>query len=306
MPLSNDGAVVKTAGDVVAQLHTVFGKHPGFRAAHAKGELLTGTFIPSAEAKKLTIAPHFNNPSTPIWVRFSNSTGIPNIPDNDSNADPRGIAIRFILGDHKHTDIINHSTPFFPVRTGAEFLQFFQAVEKGTVPEFLGSHPAALAHVQAPKPAPVSYATEQYFGVTAFKLIDSAGKATFIRTRVVPDAGVQTLDAEALKEKDPDYLQKELTTRLLEGPISFKLVAQVAEEGDVTDDATVHWPETRQIVELGSFKLEAVLPDNAKEQKHIIFDPIPRVEGVEPSDDPLLEMRAAVYLISGKERRAAP
>jgi catalase len=37
----------------------------------------------------------------------------------------------------------------------------------------------------------------------------------------------------------------------------------------------------------------------------VIFDPIPRVEGVEASDDPLLEMRAAVYLVSGRGRRAA-
>lgn len=40
------------------------------------------------------------------------------------------------------------------------------------------------------------------------------------------------------------------------------------------------------------------------QQKHIIFDPIPRVEGVEASDDPLLEMRASIYLVSGKQRRA--
>jgi catalase len=45
--------------------------------------------------------------------------------------------------------------------------------------------------------------------------------------------------------------------------------------------------------------------ESLKEQKKIIFDPIPRVEGVEPSDDPLLEVRASVYLISGKQRRAA-
>jgi catalase len=27
------------------------------------------------------------------------------------------------------------------------------------------------------------------------------------------------------------------------------------------------------------------------------------VDGIEPSDDPLLELRAAVYLISGRRRR---
>ena len=43
-----------------------------------------------------------------------------------------------------------------------------------------------------------------------------------------------------------------------------------------------------------------------REQKKIIFDPIPRVDGIEPSDDPLLELRAAIYLLSGRRRRQAP
>jgi catalase len=46
--------------------------------------------------------------------------------------------------------------------------------------------------------------------------------------------------------------------------------------------------------------------DEAHEQKQTIFDPIPRVDGIEPSDDPLLELRAAVYLMSGRRRRSAP
>jgi catalase len=42
------------------------------------------------------------------------------------------------------------------------------------------------------------------------------------------------------------------------------------------------------------------------ELARIIFDPIPRVEGIEPSDDPLFELRAAIYLMSGRRRRQAP
>lgn len=74
----------------------------------------------------------------------------------------------------------------------------------------------------------------------------------------------------------------------------------------MTDDCTEIWKDTNPVVELGQVEIEAVLGDNAKEQKYIIFDPIPRVEGIEPSADPLLEMRAGVYLLGGKERRAAP
>ena len=52
--------------------------------------------------------------------------------------------------------------------------------------------------------------------------------------------------------------------------------------------------------------MTAAVADEAREQKHIIFDPIPRIDGIDPSDDPLLELRAAVYLISGRRRREAP
>ncbi|KAF8956622.1 catalase related subgroup domain-containing protein [Flammula alnicola] len=315
MPFPSDETLMRTAGDLVSQLQTLFGKHPGFRPAHAKGTLLSGTFKPTAEASKLSIAPHFNNDSTSISIRFSNSTGIPNIPDTHPNADPRGIAVRFHLGDRVHTDIISHSTPFFPTRTGAEFLEFLRAIaasppgaESPTpVESFLGSHLGALAFVQAPKPAPASYAKEAYFSVSAYKFIDKDGKATYIRYQFVPELGVETLDEAALKEKGENFLQEELKTRLSDsGPFSFRLLAQIAEEGDVVDDATVHWPGTRSLVELGVVTVKEVVADQAKEQKHIIFDPIPRVKGVDPSDDPLLEMRAAVYLLSGRERRAAP
>lgn len=173
------------------------------------------------------------------------------------------------------------------------------------IEKFLGAHPKALVHVQWPKPAPASYGTEQYWSVVAYKLIDKSGKATFIRYHVVPTAGVSTLEAEAVAATDSEYLQTELKERIGSGPIGFKLFAQVAVEGDVTDDATIHWAETNPVVELGEFAVDTILPDQEAQQKQIIFDPIPRVEGVEPSDDPLLEMRAALYLISGKQRRAA-
>lgn len=71
------------------------------------------------------------------------------------------------------------------------------------------------------------------------------------------------------------------------------------------DDATVHWPEARPLLELGTVTLTEPVADNATQQQYIIFDPIPRVEGIEPSADPLLELRAAVYLLSGRRRRAA-
>lgn len=182
------------------------------------------------------------------------------------------------------------------------------AIGGGSIGKFLEENPSALAFVSDPKPSPDSFATEKFFGVNAFKLIDGAGKGTFVRYRIVPVAGYAVISELDLSTKSKTYLFDELPERIGKGPIEFKLMAQIAEEGDPTDDATKHWPEQRKQVELGTYKLDKIEPSDQsmKEQKRLIFDPIPRVQGIEPSEDPLLDMRASVYLISGKERRAAP
>src|SRR5215472_7737609 len=102
MPLPSDQRIVELSNDLLAQFDTLFGLHPGYRPVHAKGVMLTGTFTPSAEAATLTRAPHAARKSTLVVARFSNGTGVPMIPDNDPNANPRGFAIRFNLADHVH------------------------------------------------------------------------------------------------------------------------------------------------------------------------------------------------------------
>ena len=316
MPLPSDEKLLALSNDILQQFETIFGQHPGFRPAHAKGAMLSGTFTPSANATSLTRAPHLTRSSTPVLVRFSNSTGLPRIPDNNPNANPRGLAVRFQLAEHVHTDIVSHSTGGFPTHTGQEFLELLRAAaasdpsKPGPSPSpieaFLGAHPAALAFVQTPKPSPSSFARETYFGVTAMRFTNKDGVSRYGRYRIVPDAGNDFLDDAAAAAKGPDYLFDELSERIAKEPIKFRILVQLANDGDVVDDATIHWPEDRAMVELGTLTLNQPVADSAHEQKNIIFDPIPRVDGIEPSDDPLLELRAAVYLISGRRRRAAP
>jgi len=313
MPLPTDEKLLALSENILKQFDTIFGLNPGFRPAHAKGLMLSGTFTPADSAAELTRAPHITRPSTPVVVRFSNSTGVPLIPDNDPNANPRGFAIRFQLAEHVHTDIVSHSTDGFPTHTGDEFLEFLRALAssdpanlKGSPLEaFLGSHPAALAFVQAPKPAPSSFARESYFGVTAMRFTNRQGKSRYGRYRILPDAGNEHLDDATTKAKSPNYLFDELNQRIASGPVIFRIVVQLAETGDAVDNATIHWPESRPLQEFGTLTLTSIVPDNAAQQKQIIFDPIPRVDGIEPSDDPLLELRAAIYLISGRRRRSA-
>lgn len=299
--------------EALQKFDTIFGLHPGFRPVHAKGILLSGTFTPAAGVASLTKAPHVNRPSIPIAVRFSDSTGFPAIPDNDENASPRGCAIRFYLADHIHTDIIAHSANAFPARTIEEFLQFLAAIgaTQSDTPHptpleiFLGSHPAALAFVQLPKPIPTSFAKESFYSVTAHRFTNSDGITQFGRYRVVPIDGGEYLDPTAVKKRSPDFLFDEIKARIARGPVEMSIEVQTAVEGDVVDDATVQWPDDRPRVGFGKIELNAVVPDQHAAQRQIIFDPIPRVDGIEPSGDPLLDPRATIYLASGRRRRAA-
>ncbi|KAJ7096016.1 catalase related subgroup domain-containing protein [Mycena crocata] len=306
MPLPSDQRLITLSEEILAQFDAIYGLHPGFRPPHARGVMLTGNFTPTSEAAALSSAPHFNQPFTPVTIRFSSSTGIPVIPDTDPNANPRGIGLRFNLGEHIHTDIIGHSAPAFPTRTGAEFLEFLRASAGGTIGEFLGTHPAAMAFVQTPKPSPASFAREGYFALHAFKFTNSACITRFGRYTIVPDAGLEHLDEAVLQSKGGSYLFDELHERIAQGPITFHLLCQIANDGDITDDVTVHWPKDRVTVNLGKLTLSTLIADNNREQKKIIFDPIPRIDGIEESEDPLFTFRAALYLISGRRRRGAP
>ena len=292
----------------------VFGLHPGFRPAHAKGVMCSGTFVPSPAAAQLTRAPHASRPSTPVVVRFSDSGGVPEVPDNaPEGASPRGMAVRFYLADHVHTDIVAHSHHGFPVRTGEEFLEMFRAIaasgpevtHPNPIEQFQGAHPRALAYAQAPKPIPTSFAHEHYFAMNAFQFVNGEGASRFGRFRILPEAGTAYLSADDAARQSPNFLMDELPARLAREPVRFAIRVQLAAAADDTADASVAWPDSRELVDFGTITLDKFAAASQPELRKIIFDPVPRVDGIDPSDDPLIEVRSALYLLSGRRRRAA-
>src|SRR3954449_3309129 len=73
---------------VVDAMNKLFGVHPGFRAFHAKGVVVEGTFRGSPEARALSKASLFAGTAIPVTVRFSDNTGLPTIPDGSPDANP--------------------------------------------------------------------------------------------------------------------------------------------------------------------------------------------------------------------------
>lgn len=179
------------------------GPHKGYRANHAKGIMAEGEFTPSSSASSISKASHLQTQSSKVIVRFSNGTGVPDIADANPNANPKGIAIRFTLPDESTTDIVSISINSFLAATPEEFLELLnaaadsgpQAPKPTAIEKFLGTHPAAVKFL-APRPFSASFATMPFYGVNAFKFVNSKGLEQYGRYQITPLAGNQTISNE--------------------------------------------------------------------------------------------------------------
>jgi catalase len=295
---------------LVNQMNALYGRHPGVRANHATGAVFEGTFTPAPGADTLSSAVFLKGAPTPLVIRFSNAGGVPDASDTDPSTDRvRGMAIKFRIADGSEADIICISANGFPVATGEDFLTLLQAVgasgpnaPKPTPAEkFLSTHPAALAFVTAPKPVAVSYGTQPFFGVNAFKFTNAQGTSKFGRYQVVPEGGPAYVSDEEAAKRPPNALADNLRAALEKGPVKFRLVVQLAAADDPTTDATKVWPESRPTVELGEIAVTKAL-DTKKVENELLFLPTNVTGGIEPSDDPLINTRTEAYAESFARR----
>ncbi len=291
---------------LVDTLSEIAGSHPGIRKNHAKGIVVSGEFTPSSDAATISVAEHFQSDTIPVTVRFSNTTGIPDIADNNPSSFPKGIAIRFKLNDGSYTDIVSISVNRFPAATPEDFLGLLNAVATSgpevkapkPISQFLDSHPAAKIFAEIEKPAPVSFATQPFYGVNAFKFINKEGEVSYGRYQIIPINGPEFLSEEQRAAADPDYLFTELPNRLEQNKVEFILALQIAEKGDKLNDPTVVWPETRQLIKLGTLTLDGIDADGEQFAKQTMFNPLALTDGIEASEDPILLARPAAYAVS--------
>lgn len=298
-----------TPVQMVDALHTAFGDHH-VRAVHAKGVMAVGGFIPSPEARTLLRTPLFTQAHTDVLVRFSDFTGIPNIPDTEGAANPRGLAIKFYLSSGATADVVAHSFNGFPTATSGEFRELLLAIgasgagaaKPTALDRFLALHPIAKTFLTTQKPAPASYATVSYFGVNAFRVTSGPGRHVFVRYRFVPVGGEAFVPDAALKAMTPSYLTAELPRRLAAAPAAFEWYAQVAGPGDVIEDPSVAWPESRRLIHLGTIRISAMASNTERSDKAAMFIPTNVPAGIEPAD-PMLVIRKNAYPISFGHRQ---
>jgi catalase len=287
------------------------GNKPGNRLVHAKGIVCQGTFAPSKDAAAISRAAHFNGGAVPVIVRFSNNAPDPGIADSSPDSAPRGMAIRFKLSGGKGTDIVAFSHNGFPVGTGEKFLGLQKAIvatdptkpHPWPVEVFLSTRPRALKFVQAPKPTPVSFATEAFFGNNAWVFVNQMGMKRAGRYQILPVGGQHYMSDSDGKTKSPNVLMEEVKTHLRHEPVRFRLLLQLPNPGDPTNDASIVWPDDRKTIDLGTITITTVDPDSDATQRALGFDPTRLTDGIELSDDPLPALRSMVYMLSRIHRQ---
>lgn len=283
-----------------------YGRHSGARALHAKGIICKGTFTASPEAARLTRAAHMQGDPVELTVRFSNASGDPHASDYDP--DVRGMATTFHLPDGSRTDISAQTSPHFPVRLHDHFVELVLAGEPSIralwrLPRFLARHPAALRTLRenaATLRPPPSYASRRYYAIHAFKWIASDGSERYVRYSWSPEREETSLSRREARRRGRDYLQQELRDRLARAPVRFTLELQIAADGDVVDDPTVEWPRERDRVAAGVVEIAGI----TDEGDALVFDPARLTDGIELSDDPILNFRPKAYSVSAERRLA--
>jgi len=298
-----------TPEQAVDAANQVFGRHPGFRAFHAKGIVCRGTFTATPAAARLTRAGHMRGDPVPATIRFSNGSGAPDAPDN--LPDVRGLAVKLGLLDGSRTDIVAQSLPWFAFHDPDGFVEFVLAQRRvpsmaWRFPAYLIRHPHMINVLRVNAPVlrvPASYVSLRYYGVHAFRLVAADGSSHYVRYEWVPLDGDRRLGPRQARARGRDFLQQELRERLSRGTARFTLELQIAAPGDRVDDPSKRWPPERERVDAGT--LEIVEVDEDADQNALVFDPANLTDGIELSNDPVLQFRPKAYSESISRRMSS-
>jgi catalase len=292
--------------EMLNQFERTSGKYEGFRRSGAKGVCAMGEFVGSAEGRNISISSAFSGNVVPVIVRFS--IGGPNPKAADNTKSQRNLALQFNLPGNEFWQMGNISSPMFGFTTPEQLfgrLQSLQAdpitkaADPARVKAFADANPAVLIQGKyfASKAVPASYASTNYWGVHGFGFSNARNQKVWGKWVFEPIEGVQTLTDEEAKAKDPNFLFDELRQRVAAGKASFNFNLEIAEAGDILDNATIPLPEGRKKVTLGVLKVVSVSPDNTGPCLNITFDPNNMPKGVEGAPDPTLRARTASYAV---------
>jgi catalase len=288
----------------------VFGIHPGFRKNHAKGVAVTGFFESNGAGRELSRAAVFRPGRTPVTGRFSLTGGNPDVADAPDEARGLGLAFAFPDGTQWRTAMLNlHVFPdnsaqgFYDRLLASKVVPSTGKPDPAAMSAFLAAHPetaAATTVIRAHPPTP-GFADSTFSGLNTFYFVNDAGVRTPVRWSFVPQQRALAAEKDA-----KNGLFDALVRQMRGGPLTWRLMLTVGTKDDPVRDPTLPWPPDRRSIDAGTLTLTTIETEAAGNARDINFDPLVLPDGIEPSDDPLLSARSAVYAASYRARTGEP
>jgi catalase len=292
------------------------------RIVHARGSAAHGYFELYDSLSDVSSADLFQRKGekTPVFVRFSTVAG--GAGSVDTPRDVRGFAVKFYT-KQGNWDLVGNNIPVFFIQDAMKFPDLVHAVkmesDRGfpqaasahdTFWDFVSLMPESthmLMWAMSDRTIPRSLRMIEGFGVHTFRLVNAAGKSTFVKFHWKPKLGLQsTVWDEALKlaGADPDFQRRDLYEAIASGNFpEWELGLQLFDEKladslpyDVLDATKLIPEEVVPVRRVGRLVLDRN-PDNFfAETEQVAYCPSNIVPGIDFSSDPLLQGRLFSYL----------
>ncbi|MDD4772048.1 MAG: catalase [Eubacteriales bacterium] len=302
------------------------------RVVHARGFGAHGYFQVYEPMAEYTKAGFLQDPQqkTPVFTRFSTVVG--SRGSADTVRDVRGFAVKFYT-DEGNYDLVGNNMPVFFIQDAIKFPDMVHAIKPephNEIPQATAAHDTfwdfmvntpELAHMvlwlMSDRGIPRSFRMMEGFGVNAYRFINAAGRARFVKFHWKPLLGVHSLvwdEAQKLSGKNPDYHRQDLWDAINTGSYpEWELGVQLIEEADEFKfdfdilDATKLWPEEIiPVKRVGKMTLNRNVDNFFAETEQAAFCPANIVPGIDFSNDPLLQGRLFSYLDTQLIRLGGP
>lgn len=280
-------------------------KNPHKKVNHTKGFCASGEFVPSDGITKILDIPLLANKSIKAQMRYSLGGGNENASDKSKS---RGLAIK-MQNSNDAWEIVALNTEINFAKNAKEFYEFFalRVPQNGKIntqrlmqeTKKVASYRNYETYMQSIGISP-SVAHTSYHSIHTFFAKSKQKEILPVKFKFVPLLGEVVLNDDELAKKSDNFLHSDFKSRIKKGAISYKMVAIIANKGDVIDDTTSLWSNRHREIEIGLLNVRKLESDKCNSE---VFMPNILPQGISEPKDKLFDVRNEVYAITFSRRQ---
>ncbi len=302
------------------------------RIVHARGYGARGYFELTDSLKGITKAKVLTEAGvkTPVFVRFSTVGG--NMGSADTARDVRGFAVKMYTAEG-NWDIVGNNIPVFFIQDAIKFTDLIHAAKQEPdrgFPQAQTAHDTfwdwasltpesthMLMWIMSDRAIPRSFRMIEGFGVHTFRLVNEAGKSTYVKFHWRPKLGLASVvwdEALKISGADPDFHRRDLWNAIEEQNFpEWELGVQLFDEEfannfdfDVLDSTKLIPEEQIPLRIVGRMVLDRNVDNYFAETEQVAFATTDVVPGIDFTNDPLLQGRNLSYIDTQITRLGGP